>query len=206
MAHINYLKRIETSDIAWLGEAPNYQTLMPHGAHFNPMGIEAVDKAELTAADTAAIGATMIELKEQIGNTVGIKAGTALKFGESVAILSAWASPNDMMLKVFPLAAEIAADAAAMFDGIGARPLYSGTAVGRTYAERDAGIPFELAAVGDDELYLVAFTVPDLFVSTEIVLVRHSVRVKENRVPKFTELDAAIQTALRGSYQMYRGT
>jgi hypothetical protein len=60
----------------------------------------------------------------------------------------------------------------------------SGTLIGRTYAERDAGTGFSPATVAtDDELYLVAFDVTDALIEDDVELYRHRCIVKENFLP-----------------------
>jgi hypothetical protein len=95
--------------------------------------------------------------------------------------------------------AAIAANAA------GKKPLPSGTAVGRTIAERDASTPFGLADAADDEVYLTAFDVDDLLDINDIELVRPNTTIKENFLPDFAGLAAGVQTKLRAAYICTRG-
>ncbi|NMG11135.1 hypothetical protein [Brasilonema sp. UFV-L1] len=206
MAEIRFNPTIVTQDAAWVGESLNYNTLMPHGALINPIGIEAIDKATLEVKTAIAANDKKIELKNKINNGAGIPSGMTLTFGATSVITSRWASSDATTLEIFPSPGVIAADTSYNYPGYGARPLYSGWAVGRTFAERDAGTPFTLAADTDDEIYLIAFDVPDALRNQEIVLVRHQTRVKENRLPKFSTYSSGLQTKLRAAYQMYIGT
>jgi hypothetical protein len=206
MAGIRYTPTISTADIGWLGEAPNYKTLMPHGAMADPTAFDPVDKVTLTTSGSTAASSKVINLTGKINNSVGIPSGTVLTFGAVNVTTSAWVSPEAASIPVFPTSAIIADATAYNYPGYGARPIRSGTVVGRTYAERDTGVPFGLAVDADDEIYFVAFDVPDVLKSTEIVLVRYQVRIKENRVPGWAALSATIKTKLRTLYQMYRGT
>jgi hypothetical protein len=83
----------------------------------------------------------------------------------------------------------------------------SGTAVGRTLAERNAGTQFGPAASGDDEVYLTYFDIQDASVNPDFVAYRpYAGRVvKENFLPGFSGLAAAVVTALRARYILIRG-
>jgi hypothetical protein len=170
------------------------------------VGIDPVDKVNLTISGAVAIGATKINLAGKINNSVGIAAGTPLIFGAVTVTTSMYASSDDTSVSIFAAPAAIADAAVCNYPGYGARPVKSGMPVGRTYAERDAGTPFGAADAADDELYLVAFDVADVMEMNEIVLVRYGTRIKENRLPGFAALAAGIKTKLRTNYQMYRGT
>lgn len=77
----------------------------------------------------------------------------------------------------------------------------SGTVIGRTYAERDAGDGFGPADALDDEIFILLFDVEDPDVSPECELYRHGSLVAENLLPGWGGLAAGIQTALRANYQ-----
>lgn len=206
MAGMQYNPVIQLADVAFLGEAPNYNTLMPHGAKFNPAGVDAVDKTTLTVQGAIVAGATKIPLTTKLNNSVGIVSGMTLRFGAVDVVTSSWTSPEAKEIMVYPTSGAIADATVLSYPGYGARPLRSGTTVGRTVAERDAGALFGLGDGGDYELFLVAFDVPDVTTKNEIVLVRWGTRIKENRIPGFGALAAGVQVKLRQLYQMYRGT
>lgn len=206
MAHIRFRPTIETADIAWLGEAANYNTLMPHGAIFNPVGIPAIDAATLTTDGVVDEGAELIILAEPLNNGTGIPAGMTLMFGELPAVTKDWASPSSSEIIIYPFSGLLNAGVVCEYPGFGSRPLRDGTAVGRTFEERDAGAPFGLADDNDDEIYLTGFAVTDLLTTQEITLVRPGTKVKENRIPGFSEYGTRLQNKLRGIYTMYIGT
>lgn len=93
-------------------------------------------------------------------------------------------------------AAQFAADATT-----GRRPVPSGTFIGRTLAERDAGTGFGPAdTVGDEEMYLSVFDVVDANNNPDVELYRHNSVVKENFLPGWAGLTAAVKTAVRDLY------
>jgi hypothetical protein len=83
----------------------------------------------------------------------------------------------------------------------------SGTAVGRTIAERDTGDGFGPADAADDEILLIYFDVYDASINPDFVAYRpYSGRiVKENFLPGFDDLAAGVVTALRARYNLIRG-
>jgi hypothetical protein len=206
MAGQRFSPAISTNDVIFLGEALNYNTLMPHGAKYDPQLLIAVDRAVMTVSGALAIGATKIVLVAKILNSTGIPSGTTLTFGATQVVTSAWTSPDSKEILVFPIPAAIADATVCTYAGIGARPLYAGTLVGRTYAQRDAGVMFHNAVDADEEIYIVAFDIPDALRTNEISLIRPQTRIKENRLPGFSSLSATLKTKVRTLYQCYRGT
>lgn len=92
-------------------------------------------------------------------------------------------------------------DAAAFAaDAEGRKGVPSGTAIGRTLAERDAGAGFGPAAATDDEIYLTAFDVTDAARNPDVELYRPGRVVKENYLPGWADLAAELKTAIRERY------
>jgi hypothetical protein len=87
----------------------------------------------------------------------------------------------------------------------GKKPVPSGTALGRTLAERNAGTGFGPADAADDEIFLLALDVTDALVNNDCELYRPGRIVKENFLPGFGGLAAGVITALRDLYVMTRG-
>lgn len=83
----------------------------------------------------------------------------------------------------------------------------SGTAVGRTLVERNAGTQFGPAASGDEEVYLTYFEIYDASINPDFVAYRPFAgrTVKENFLPGFASLAAAVVTLLRARYILVRG-
>ena len=82
----------------------------------------------------------------------------------------------------------------------------SGTLVGRTLAERDAGAGFGPATVAtDDEIYLTHRDVADAADSAETEVYRHGKVVKENYLPGFDALAAEVKAKIRALYACVKG-
>jgi hypothetical protein len=95
---------------------------------------------------------------------------------------------------------------AARYAGVAQKTVPSGTLLGRTIAERDAGTGFGPWATSDDEVYLLAFDVTDFSINPDCELYRNFGIVKENFLPGWTTLwTTNMKTALRGAYRCTSG-
>lgn len=126
-----------------------------------------------------------------------IPKGTVLDFGGAGAKpvkLSADAKLGDTYISVVATLATVVAGDEATFSRYGTKSIPSGTLVGRTLAERDAGTAFGAAAATDDEIYLTYNDIPDVNVSDDVELYRHGSLVAENYLPQYTTLSAEVVT------------
>jgi len=122
-----------------------------------------------------------------------IPAGTVLDFGGlKFARLTADAKLGDVYLSVAAIPTAVVAGDTTVFSKFGTEFIASGTLVGRTFAERDAGTSFGPAATTDDEIYLTYFDVPNAKVSDDVELYRHYSLVKENYLPSYTTLSTGV--------------
>lgn len=105
-------------------------------------------------------------------------------------------------------------EAAFTADANGRKHVPSGTVVGRTYAERDAGTGFGPVAVDgtsgaatDEEVRIVAFDVSDAVEYSGFVMLRPGTEVKENFLPEVEggTLAAGVLAAVRENYIAVRG-
>jgi hypothetical protein len=101
----------------------------------------------------------------------------------------AWAGDYLDRASLIPGGAKINAS---LFSAVnGKKYIPSGTLLGRTLAERDAGTGFGPATVAsDDEIYLLAFDVTDAVFNDDCELYRHKCVVKENFLPGYSGLPA----------------
>lgn len=193
----------------WAGDFLNRDSLVPGGAKADIAQFVATDSARVVvSAAGAALGAVAIPLNPANPLQNPIPANTLLYFGAGLyayttALTPAGAGP--IPVQALPVA--IPAASVAVYAGVGKKSLRSGIFVGRTFAERDAGTPFGPAAAADDELYLVAFAVPDLVKNNDIDLYRHRRVVKENFLPEWATIsaDAALLAKLRALYTTTKG-
>lgn len=128
---------------------------------------------------------------------VVIPNGTTISFGgKKFATLTADAKLGDTTLTVSALATALVTGDVAVYSPLRTELIPSGTVVGRTFAQRDAGTSFGAVSVANlatyDELYLVAFDVVDASNFNDVELVRQGVRIKENYLPAYTAMSTAV--------------
>ena len=85
--------------------------------------------------------------------------------------------------------------------GVKKKRIPSGTLLGRTYTERDAGTGFGPWTNGDDEPFILAFEITDAANRPECELVAHGTKVYENSLPGWTGSTSQFKAAVRGAYQ-----
>lgn len=160
--------------------------------------------AQLTAdAITGATTLTVEALPEDIDNA----ATATFVGGTKQARLTAGAAAAATSLTVDELQFALVDDDTATYAGAGTfkKVIPSGTAIGRTFAERASGTAFGPADASDDEVYLVAFDVEDAANLPDVELYRHKSIVKENFLPGFSTLASGVLTKIRAAYSTTRG-
>lgn len=90
--------------------------------------------------------------------------------------------------------------------GDGRKYIPSGTIVGRTYTERDAGNGYGPAADADDEVYIVAFDVSDALDVDDVEIYRPNSMVYENFLPGWAGASATIKGKIRAAYNTANGS
>lgn len=195
------LNGLQLTSPEWAGDPLGREQLVPGGGKFDPAAL--VLQAALTvklSADAAA-GAVALAVDAL---TAAIAPGTMLNFGIPglLAYAPQGAAAGAVAIVVAPLDRAIPDNSEAYVPAQNKKILAAGTVVGRTYAERDAAAAFGLAADADDEIMLVAFTREDVEQVGEVDLVRPfaAVTVKENFLPNFAGLSAAVRAAVRARY------
>lgn len=193
------------SSPAWAGDFMSRDHLIPGGAKVDAAQFAGADAVIVTVgAAGAAGGATSVPVAALSGP---IPSGTILDFTGSgkFAKLTAAAATGATTLTVEALPQALVSGDVATYLGVTQKTILSGTVVGRTIAERDASTPFGPAVDTDDEIYIVAFEVPDAADINDIELYRHNAVVKENFLPGWTGLAAGLKTAIRSRYRCVRG-
>lgn len=183
---------------AWAGDFLNREHLVPGGAQVDASQFLATDGVIVTANGNAAAAATSITV---LALDNAIPNGTLLWFGAGkFARLTAAAAAGATTLTVEALVAQVDDTDQATYAGVGKKTIASGTVIGRTFTERGNGDAFGPAAAADDEVYIVAFDVYDADRNPEVTLYRHGSIVKENLLPDWSSLAAAVQTLVRSNY------
>lgn len=185
---------------AWAGDFFDRDHMIPGGARVD--AAQWVDTTyTITAPDGAAAGATSIVVTATL---VALPSGTVLDFtgaGE-LAKLTAAAALGATSLTVLALDAAIESGDTAPYVVTDAVPvtIASGTIVGRTIAERDAGTAYGPAAAGDAEVYIVCFDIYDATINPDVELYRPNSIVKETFLPGWADIAAAVKTLVRAAY------
>jgi hypothetical protein len=184
----------------WAGEGFCKTLLLPGGAKVVASAFFAEDSVRVVVgAAGAAADAVSVPVDALSGP---IPSGTVLHFGgKKFAVLTADADEGDVAITVSAIPTALVDNDLAIFPGIETVSIPSGTLVGRTYAERDAGTPYSPAADADDEIYLTAFDVTDVNNNNDVELYRHGGLVKENYLPVFSALSATLKGKIRELYE-----
>lgn len=192
------------SSPVWAADFLNREHLIPGGAKLNTSQFYAVDSVLVTMAASALAAATSLTV---VALTGPLPNGTLLDFGTNkFARLTAAAAAGATTLTVAAIPTALSGSETARYAGVGAKNVPSGTLLGRTIAERDAGTGFGPWATSDDEVYLLAFDVTDFSVNSDCELYRNDSIVKENLLPSWaTDWTSNMKTALRGAYKCTSG-
>jgi hypothetical protein len=165
----------------WLGEQYSADLLIPGGAQVTASQFPASDAIRVTSPAGAAASAIAIPIAAltlqadgsplAVGQ-VAIPTGALIDFGGSkLAITTAPVIRGAVSIAVRVLPTTIAANDTGIYTGIRNRIVPSGTLVGRTLAERDAGGRLEPWTAGDEDFYLTLWDA-DLSMGEEVALMR----------------------------------
>lgn len=190
----------------WAGDSLGRDYLVPGGAKIDASQFHATDAVQVVVG---AAGAAADAVAVPVGALTGpIPSGAVLDFGgKKFARLTAAAAASAVSLTVAALGTALVEDDSAFYSGVGKKSIRSGTVVGRTIAERDAGTALGVAGDADDEYFIVAFDVTDASDINDVELARPfaGLTVRENFLPDIDDLSAAVKTALRARYVCVQG-
>lgn len=203
MAGVTGTNWTETQRKPWAAQFLTPDRLVPGGARLDPTQFRVEDSVLVTVSGAgAAQGATAIPLASAL--TGPIPAGTILRFGaDEYALLTSAAAAGATSLAVEALPAALEAADSTYYGGSGTRKkvVQSGTLLGRTYAERDAGTGYGPWATNDDEVRLVAFDNEDVDRNPDVDLVLPgTLLVRENFLPGWATWPSDRRAALRANY------
>lgn len=185
----------------WCGDFLGREQLVPGGAKVDPAAFvtQAAQTVEIDGA--VAAGAVLLTVDAL---TADLAPGTMLNFGIPglMAYCPVGAVAGAVTIPCAPLDRAIPDEATAIVGATSHKNCPAGTVVGRTFAERDAASPYGIAADADDEIAIVAFDRVNIDVISDIDLVRPfaGVTIKENFLPNFDALSAAVKAAVRERY------
>lgn len=194
---------IELTGPVWAGDYMTREHVLPQGAFLDVAQFLATDSVVVSVNGAAAQAAETMTVDALSGP---IPSGTTLIFGTGeYATLTAAAAKNATSLSVQPLVNGIEDNDTATYTGTELRTVRSGTPIGRTFAERDAGTGFGVAADADDEVYLVAYDVLDVTQDNGVDLYRHESLVYEDFLPGWATMSTALKAKVRAAYQTAKG-
>lgn len=199
----------------WLGQQYDADILIPGGGQVTASLFPGLDAIRVASPAGAAAAATSIPITAltlsadgsplAVGQ-VAIPTGSLVDFGGAkLAVTTAPVLRGATAIAVRALPTAIAANDIGNYMGVGKRTVPSGTLVGRTLAERDAGGRFEPWAAGDEEVFLTLWDA-DLSMGEEVALLRPNTLIKENYIPGFAAMSAPMKAAIRGRYQCIVGS
>ncbi|MEM9486502.1 MAG: hypothetical protein AAGA83_22735 [Cyanobacteria bacterium P01_F01_bin.116] len=186
----------------WMAEELTSHNLLPAGTQAEISEFSFADAQALTLVGAATAGSG-VTLTINAALKSDINKGVILDFGSGkLATLDQKAVRGTTTLTVTLAANTVDGDSYPYPGSTGRTVVPSGTLVGRTYAERDAGTGFGIADVAnDDEIYLVAYQNEYVEQDAGVTLVRHNTLVYENKLPGWATMTAAQQAAIRQRYQ-----
>lgn len=193
-----YLNQLTTP--IWAGDFLNREHLLPGGAKVDASQFLATDGAIITLSANALVSATGIAVTALVNP---IPANTMLRFGAGkYAYSTAAAAAGAVTIAVEALPVALTSGDKATYTGSGTKPvtIVSGTLIGRTWAERDAGTAFGPAADADEEIYFLAFDITDAAENNDADLYRHGGLVKETFVPNWAGLSSTLKALVRSHY------
>ncbi|ABX04024.1 hypothetical protein Haur_1379 [Herpetosiphon aurantiacus DSM 785] len=185
----------------WAGDFLDREHLMPGGATVDASQFLATDGAIVTLSANALVSATSIAVTALVNP---IPANTLLRFAAGkYAYSTAAAAAGATSIAVEALPVALTSGDKATYKGSGTKPvtIVSGTLIGRTWAERDAGTAFGPAADADEEIYLLAFDISDASRNNDADLYRYNSIVKETFVPGWAGLSSTLKAFVRSHYQ-----
>lgn len=204
MANPNFTP-IQSTPPLWAGDYLSRETVMPVPVYLDPAAFNAVDAVVVTVGAAGAIAtATSVPVDALPG---AIPSGTVLNFGTNkFARLTAAAAAGETSLTVAAIPTALVDNDTATYAGTGKKSIPSGTLIGRTIAERDAGDPWGRAVVAsDDEIYLTVRENSDLTKDATNEIYRHNKTVKENYLPDWAAYTTDEKAKVRELYACIGG-
>lgn len=195
---------------SWCKDYTGREHNLPGGIRLDPAEWGMNDEITVTVgAGGAAQGAVAVPVAAL---DAAIPSGTILDFtgAGKFALLTDDAAEGATSLTVEALPEALAEGDTATYEveDSASNVVVSGTLIGRTYVERDAGTGFGPADVGadaanpnDDEIFLLLFDVSDVSTNPDAEAYRHGGLVAENYLPEWDGFTAAEKAWVRTHYQ-----
>jgi hypothetical protein len=184
----------------WAGDYMDRDHLVPGGAKLDATQfISALTGTRVVVGAAGAAAAAVAVPVAALANAIPVN--TVLDFGGAkFARLTAAAAKGAVTLTTAPLVTALVSGDTATYAGTGKKNIPSGTLLGRTRAERDAGTPFGVPIDTDEEIFLLAFDITDADANDDCELYRYNSIVYENFLPDFAAASATIKAFIRSRY------
>lgn len=204
---------------AWAADFFDRDHLVPAGGRLNvATGFARSDEVTLNLdASTAPVTTVPLEAAaSKTGASAGdeiVPTGSVLRVEDGLYLkLTAPVLQGDTDITVEATQIDTADTMDAVYDGKSLLVIPSGTLIGRTFAEDDAGTAYGPADDSDDIMFLTAFPIqvehPMGFgydSEVDVALYRHNSVVKVNFLPEWTALSAAQKAFVRDKYITQQG-
>lgn len=182
----------------WLGASLDSDHSLPGGVILDEAQFQAEDAVLVTVGAAALAAATSITVTALSGP---IPDNTLLDFGTNkFARLNGAADEGDTALTVDAIPTALAGGETYTYPGVMGVVVPSGTVIGRTYTERDAGTNFGPAASGDEEVYIVLHDV-EFEISGGEAAVLYEGLIYENNMPNWSALTSAVKALVRARFK-----
>ncbi len=194
---------IQSTPPEWMGDYWSRDTVMPVPVKLDAAQFNAADAVKVVVTANRAVDAVEVAVTALSGP---IPSGEVIDLGGKKFVrLTAPAAKNAVSLAVSALATALVTNDTGTYKGVGKKSVPSGTPIGRTIAERDAGNAWGPAADTDDEFYLTTRDLSDLTKDATTEIYRHNKVVKENYLPGWASWATAIKNKTRALYACIGG-
>lgn len=189
----------------WVGDFLDREHMIPGGAKVDAAQFYGEGTVKVQVAAAGALAAAIAVPVEALSGAIPNK--TVLHFGTNkFAILNAAAAAAAEELTTLAIPTALVDNDTAYYVPPGYfKTIPSGTILGRTFTERDAGTAFGPAVSTDDEIFVLVYDVLDVASMNDVTLYRPGSIIKENYLPGITTMDSGLLDELRLRYVCVRG-
>lgn len=203
MAGIEIAPNTAYTHPAWAKDYFGREHVFAGGARVDATQFARSNSVDVTLTADAAAGAVALVVTALSGP---IPAGVVLRFtGNQLAYLTVDALAGATSVTVAPLGFLIPSGSTSQWRGTGRVWVRSGTLLGRTNAERDAGTPYGPAAAADDEIFILCYDIDDAIRNPDAELYRPGGLVDIVHLWSYAAAASGIKTKLASTYQLMRG-
>ena len=184
----------------WLGDNTGREHNLAGGVLLDPAQFPAIDAVVTAVNNGAGYAAGVVAINvDALPGPIPANSLIRHSAGKYIETTNAKAI-GATSLDIAALAFAVVDNDPLTYMGLGLKTVLSGIVVGRTFAERAANTPFGPAADADDEVRIILFDVPDVTADPQAEIARPGTLVKENFLPQWATLSAALKAKIRAIY------